>query len=126
VLVHLALAPDSISDQDYLPGPMKANHTIRTSAFQVTLAVVDEQCNDPLFNYLSDYLRVITEDSPDLFKTVNSIFAFLQSRIEQFTTANPKYQKPPGFTLTYSKPSCCPATIVISYLNQLITITSMN
>ena len=97
--------------------------SIQNAYIKVTRYVEDLDSEDPLHKYLSDYINIIVLDTPELFQNVATIFGFLQSRIEEFVNANPQYRKPAGLTLTYSKPSCCPATIVISYLNQIITIT---
>jgi hypothetical protein len=126
MLVYCAAVGRTIPSQHARSGMMKEHSITANSYIKVTRYTQELGSTDPLHHYLSEYIDMMVVDTPELFKNVATIFSFLQATIEEFTNANPKYRKPPGFTLTYSKPSCCPETIVVSYLNQLITITSIN
>lgn len=78
---------------------------------------------DPLMKYLAEHMDLIGQsDLSDVFSTMDEAFAFIQRRMVEFLEENQAYHKPAGLSLTYSRTSCCPATIQLSYLNQFITI----
>lgn len=82
---------------------------------------------DPLFRYLASYIKEMGEDyAQGMFRNMDVIFQFLQTRMEEFFNANPTYVKPAGLCLCYCRPSCCPATIRLSYLKDFITIKSLD
>ena len=82
---------------------------------------------DELLRYLYAY-SIHVEVEPDIYgiQDMDTLFTFLQSRMEEFMKANPSYRKPAGLELCYCRPSCCPPTIRVAYLDQKFTIKSLN
>lgn len=78
---------------------------------------------DPMMHQLFALVRQI-ETGPDKYeiKDMDTLFTFLQRRMEEYIKAYPEYRKPAGLELRYSRPSCCPPTIRMSYINQSFTI----
>lgn len=78
---------------------------------------------DPMMAQLFDYVQHI-EQVPDIYgiQDMDTLFTFLQSRMEEFMKSNPGYRKPAGLELCYCRPSCCPPTIRVAYLDQKFTI----
>lgn len=82
---------------------------------------------DPLFRYLAGYIEEMCQKyAQGMFRNLDVVFGFLQTRMEEFIEANPRYVKPAGLALCYCRPSCCEPTIRLSYLNDFITIKSLN
>ena len=82
---------------------------------------------DPLFRHLASSIEELGKDYiKGMFQDMDTIFGFLQSRMEEFFKANPRYVKPAGLSLCYCRPSCCAPTIKLSYLSDFITIKSLN
>jgi hypothetical protein len=81
------------------------------------------QLFDPLMACLYAYAKHI-EEVPEIYgiQDMDTLFTFLQSRMEEFMNANPRYRKPASMELCYCRPSCCPATIRVAYLDQKFTI----
>ena len=78
---------------------------------------------DPLLKFLYEYaLHIDLEPEVYGIQDMDTLFTFLQSRIEEFMKANPAYRKPAGLELCYCRPSCCPPTIRVAFLDQKITI----
>jgi hypothetical protein len=83
----------------------------------------DKPWKDPLLKALFDYtVQVITEPTIYRIGDMDTLFTFLQGRMGEFLKANPKYQKPAGLQLRYSRPSCCAPTIEGIYLDQKFTV----
>lgn len=78
---------------------------------------------DPMMAQLFAYVQHI-EREPDIYsiQDMDTLFTFLQHRMEEFMKANRTYRKPAGLELCYCRPSCCAPTIRMSFLNQSFTI----
>ncbi len=81
------------------------------------------QWADPMMKYLEDYLNEIQQDYYDvIIRDMASLYQFLIHLDEEFRTANPRYRRPLGFSITYSRPACCIESITINYINEYIIV----
>lgn len=81
------------------------------------------QWADPLMKYLEDYLKEIQQDYYEvIIRDMASLYQFLIHLDEEFRTANPRYRRPLGFSITYSRPSCCIESITINYIKEYIIV----
>ncbi len=78
---------------------------------------------DPLMAQLFAYAKHV-EEVPEIYgiQDMDTLFTFLQSRMEEFMKVNGGYRKPSGLEVCYCRPSCCPPTIRVAYLEQRFTI----
>lgn len=81
------------------------------------------QLFDPCMAYLYAYAKHVAE-VPEIYgiQDMDTLFTFLQSRMQEFMKANPRYRKPASLEMCYCRPSCCPPTIRVAYLEQRFTI----
>jgi hypothetical protein len=91
---------------------------------ELRLTTNNEQAwKDALLKNLFEYaIQVVAEPAIYQIRDMDAFFTFLQGRMAEFLKANPKYCKPAGFSLTYSRPSCCAPSIEGSYLDQKFTV----
>lgn len=82
---------------------------------------------DPLLRYVYGFAMLV-ELEPDYLgiTELDTLFTFLQQCMGEFMKANPEYRKPAGLELCYCRPSCCPPTIRVGYLDQKFTIKYKN
>jgi hypothetical protein len=80
---------------------------------------------ESLMHHLIGYCQILSQnlDLVDI-KSMEDVYLFLQGRIEEFIKVNPTYIKPRGLVISYYKPSCCPASITISYKDHQIKLIS--
>lgn len=92
---------------------------------ELSILAIPIDFKEPMMAQLYQYVIQI-QSEPDLYgiQDMDTLFSFLQSRMEEFMKANPSYRKPAGLELCYCRPSCCPPTIRINYLHQKVTIKS--
>lgn len=83
----------------------------------------DAYWKDQLLGYLASYAdHVGANYSKGLFRSMDEVFSFLENRLADYLQDHPRYVKPASLFITYSKPSCCPAMISITYLDQSIEL----
>ena len=86
---------------------------------------LDQQITEPLMVQLREYALLIAKYPHEFdIHTMEDMYQFIQGRIAEFIKVNPTYIKPTGLTISYYKPSCCPASISISYRSNTIKIIS--
>ena len=82
-----------------------------------------DQWGDPMMKYLEDYLKEMQQDYyGEIIQGMNSLYQLLVHLDEEFRTANTRYRRPMGFSITYSRPSCCIESITINYINEYIIV----
>ena len=83
------------------------------------------QWDDQMMNYIFRHLEVLQlPENVEIIQDMDTLFSYINHLVEEFTLSNPAYRKPTSFSICYCRPTCCPPSIHINYINESITIKS--